>query len=110
MYPWVTHTHSHLAGECPHRCSYCYVQAMAKRSPALKERFSGPLRLIEKELDVNYGTGKTIFVEHMNDLFAEKVPQEFIDPGPLSGLSEKYIRVSNQEPGAIFHDGCPLPR
>ena len=25
MYPWVTHTHSHLGGECPHRCVYCYV-------------------------------------------------------------------------------------
>jgi hypothetical protein len=27
---------------------------------------------------VNYGSGKTIFIEHQNDLFAIDVPQEFI--------------------------------
>jgi hypothetical protein len=27
---------------------------------------------------VNYGSGKTIFIENCNDLFAENVPQEFI--------------------------------
>ena len=31
-------------------------------------KYKGPLRLIEKELAVNYGTGKTIFIEHCNDL------------------------------------------
>lgn len=30
MYPWVTHTHTHLRGECPHGCRYCYVQAMER--------------------------------------------------------------------------------
>lgn len=70
MYDWCTHTHSHLAGACSHTCSYCYVQAMAKRFPAMKARYSGPVRLIEKELSVDYGSGKTIFIEHMNDLFS----------------------------------------
>lgn len=70
MYEFVTHTHSHLGGECPHRCSYCYVQKRAKRFPSLRARYSGPVRLIEKELGVNYGKGKTIFIEHMNDLYA----------------------------------------
>jgi hypothetical protein len=36
MYPWVTHTHSHLAGACPHECK-CYVQ-MAKKFPNMRER------------------------------------------------------------------------
>ena len=78
MYNWVTHTHSHLAGACSHACSYCFVQAMAERFPAMKARYTGPLRLIEDEFKVNYGSCKTIFVEHMNDLFAEDVPDKFI--------------------------------
>lgn len=75
MYPWVSHCHSHLAGECPHSCSYCYVDNPRFGRP---ERYKGPLRLIEKELSVKYGTGKTIFVEHCNDLFAETVPTDFV--------------------------------
>jgi DNA repair photolyase len=77
MYDWCTHTHSHLGGGCPHKCSYCYVQAMAKRFG--HDRYTGELRLVEKELDVNYGNGRTIFVEHCNDLFAEDVPAEWIE-------------------------------
>lgn len=70
MYPWVTHTHSHLGGECPHKCTYCYVDSFRQRVP----KYQGELRLIEKELLVPYGKGKTIFIEHCNDLFAENVP------------------------------------
>ena len=75
MYPWVTHTHSHLGGECPHKCVYCYVKSFPFR-PA---KYQGPLRLIEGELTIDYGTGKTIFIEHCNDLMAKTVPQEFIN-------------------------------
>jgi protein gp37 len=78
MYPWVTHTHSHLAGACPHACSYCYVQAMAKKFPSMQARYTGPIRLIEKELKVDYGIAKTIFIEHMNDLFADAVPTHIV--------------------------------
>lgn len=75
---WISHTHTHLAGRCPHACNYCAIQDMANHYPALKEKYSGPLRLIEKEFSVNYGTGKTIFMENCNDLFAEDVPFDFI--------------------------------
>lgn len=75
MYPWVTHTHCHLGGECPHKCSYCYVNSFPFGRP---EKYKGPLRLIEKEFTVKYGTGKTIFVENCNDLFAESVPGHFV--------------------------------
>ena len=78
MYDWVTHTHNHLAGACPHACAYCSTQDMARRFPALAERYSGPPRLIEKELSVNYGTGKTIFVENCSDLFARGIDQLII--------------------------------
>jgi protein gp37 len=42
-------------------------------------RYAGELRLIEKELDVNYGSGRTIFIEHCNDMWAEGVPDEWIE-------------------------------
>jgi len=76
MYDWVTHTHSHLAGKCSHECSYCYVQAMEARFKSGK--YIGPLSLMEKEFDVKYGEGRTIFIEHMNDMFAMDVPDNFI--------------------------------
>ena len=75
MYSWVTHMHSHLGGECPHKCSYCYVQ---KNRFGVSPKYQGPVRLIEKELEVNYGKGKTIFVEHMNDLFAKGISDNWI--------------------------------
>lgn len=75
MYPWVTHTHAHLGGECPHRCSYCYVTSPRFGRPA---KYSGPLRLIENEFAVRYGAGKTIFVDHCNDIGASAVPLAWI--------------------------------
>lgn len=75
MYDWVTHTHSHLGGECPHKCSYCYVQ---RNRFGVHPRYQGNIRLIEKELDVDYGSGNTIFIEHMNDLFVSGINPEVI--------------------------------
>jgi DNA repair photolyase len=75
MYPWVTHTHAHLGGECPHRCSYCYVDNPRFGRP---EKFKGPLRLMQEELKIRYGESRTIFIDHCNDLFAEDVPAEWI--------------------------------
>jgi DNA repair photolyase len=76
MYDWVTHVHTHLGGECSHKCKYCYVK---KSRFGVPPRYQGKPRLIEKELTVNYGTGKTIFIEHKNDLFADGIEQEWID-------------------------------
>jgi len=85
MYPWVHATHSHLGGECQHKCSYCYV-GTSRFGRA--ERYCGPIRLLDRELNVEYDKknmlrvcGKypaTIFIEHMNDLFAHNVPSDFI--------------------------------
>ena len=76
MYPWVTHTHTHLAGECPHKCTYCYVQAMARRFG--QDRYQGEPRLVESELRISYGAHRTIFVEHCADLWAESMPDDWI--------------------------------
>ncbi|MEI6178309.1 MAG: DUF5131 family protein [Verrucomicrobiota bacterium] len=76
MYPWVTHTHNHMGGVCPHHCSYCYVDNPRFGRPP---RYTGPIRLIEEEFRVRYGEGKTIFVENMGDMFAADIPGCFID-------------------------------
>ena len=75
MYPWVDAMHSHIGGECPHKCSYCYVNNPISGRPA---KFSGPIKMLEGELNVNYGEGKTIFIDHNNDLFAVGVPTYMI--------------------------------
>lgn len=72
MYPWVTHTKSFMAGKCGHGCSFCYVQSMAKRFKT--ERYIGPIRLVEDEFKEPLGRGRTIFIDHMNDLWAADVP------------------------------------
>lgn len=91
MYEWCSHTHSYLTGKCPHGCKYCYVQAMCARFPNMRRRYSGPLALDRKQLDVNYDspairkyaterglTRPMIFIEHLGDLFANGVAQEDI--------------------------------
>ncbi len=77
MYDWVTHMHTHLGGECPHKCSYCYVQ---RNRFGVSPKYKGQVRLLTPELDVNYGKGKIIFIEHMNDLFADGVDADWIRP------------------------------
>lgn len=75
MFGHVTHTHTHMGGECSHRCRYCYVgRGTYGRIP----KYTGPILMVEKELRVNYGEGKRIFIEHCNDLFAADVPDEMI--------------------------------
>jgi DNA repair photolyase len=83
MYPWIQATHTHLGGECSHKCTYCYVDSPRfGRAPI----YSGPIRLLEDEFKVSYNPMKRIgkpsmvvFIEHMNDLWAEDVPTEFIE-------------------------------
>jgi protein gp37 len=46
--------------------------------PWKHDKHAGPIRIIAKELLVNYGTGRRIFCEHCNDLFAAAIPDEYI--------------------------------
>jgi DNA repair photolyase len=76
MYPWVDFMHTHLGGECSHKCIYCYVNNKRfGRAP----RYAGPLRIIEEEFKVKYNKPGTYFIEHKNDLFAKDVPYEFVN-------------------------------
>lgn len=79
MYDWITGTWNPLAGECPHKCMYCSTNTLKKIYPAVREKYSGELRLDEKAMSKNLGKGKTWFVCGQNDLFADAVPKLIID-------------------------------
>ena len=78
MYSFVNKTRNYLAGACPHMCKYCFINDLKKKFPAINKKYSGEIRLIEKELKKNEGKGNFIFVQDMGDLFAWNVPIEAI--------------------------------
>ncbi len=78
MYNWVTKKRNFIGGQCPHQCSYCSTDSFKKRFPNANKKYSGELRLIEKELEKNEGSGNVIFVQNCSDLFAEGVKSECI--------------------------------
>jgi len=93
MYGFITHTWNPLGGECPHRCTYCSTKSLM-RYPAIKAKYTGPLRIIEHELKTNLGSGNYIFVCAQNDLFANRVSKEIINKilGHCSRYTEnKYL-------------------
>jgi DNA repair photolyase len=74
MYDFVTHTWNTVKGECPHKCSYCYMEGIRKRF----NKECKPPYFDESELKTNLGTGSYIFVGSSNDLFAKEHPEEWI--------------------------------
>lgn len=73
MYKWVTHTWCPFRGGCPHECIYCYV-----KSGRAARFYTGDIALSEAAMNDNLGKGRTIFVAHMIDMFAEGVPSILI--------------------------------
>lgn len=108
MYDWVTHMHSHLAGICPHQCKYCYVQ---KNPYGVSPRYLGSLRILEGEFKINYGSGRTIFIEHMNDMFAKEVRYEWIEKifAHCNHFSNNHFvfQTKNPERALEFHKYFP---
>jgi len=78
MYEWVTKKRNYIGGQCPHRCSYCYVGGFKKRFPHTRIRYSGEVYLLEKELAKSEGIGHVVFVQDCGDLFADAVPGTWI--------------------------------
>ncbi len=76
MYEGVV-TWNPLAGECPQKCIYCSTNKFFY--PAQKAKYSGELRIDEKQLNRKFKPGSTVFVVGQNDLFADKVPFDFIE-------------------------------
>ena len=70
MYDFVSHTWNTVKGECPHGCTYCYMTRFGKQNP---------VRFDESELRTNLGSGNFIFVGSSCDMFADDIPQEWIE-------------------------------
>ena len=73
MYEFITHTWNPIIGKCPHDCKYCYV--IYKYGQMKNET----LRLDRNSLNDDFGTGKFIFVGSGVDLFANNIPEEWIN-------------------------------
>ncbi len=73
MYGFVTHTWNPIKGKCPHECSYCYMNKMYKRY-----KWDETLRFDEKCFGDFLPDDSFIFVGSSIDMFAEKVPSEWI--------------------------------
>jgi len=69
MYPFVTHTWNPIRGKCPHDCVYCYMKVYPQSE----------LHFAEKEMQTNLGQGNFIFVGSSTDMWADVVPDEWID-------------------------------
>jgi len=69
MYPDVTYTWNPIRGKCPHECIYCYMKIFKV----------GELRLDEKALKENLGSGNIIFVGSSTDMWAKAIPHEWIE-------------------------------
>lgn len=79
MYDWVDKDRRNfIGGECPHKCSYCYVKSM--NYPAVKARYSGKIRLFENEFKkpLKSKSGKPIFIGSCFDMWADAVPDDMI--------------------------------
>ena len=71
MYGFISHTYNAIKGKCPHGCTFCYMNKFGEQKP---------LRLDEKELKTDLGSGNIIFVGSSCDMFAD-------------GIQEKWMRT-----------------
>lgn len=71
MYKHIDFTWNPIGGECPHHCSYCSTKNFIY--PELRRKYQGKQYLVEKELKINLGKNRFIFVVAQNDLFAGEV-------------------------------------
>jgi len=69
MYEWINVTWNPIKGKCSHDCLYCYMKRFPQK----------PIRLDQKTLNEELGTSKVIFVGSSTDVFANDVPDEWIE-------------------------------
>ena len=86
MYDWVTKTWNPLAGECMHKCPYCYMNGMRRRWR--NPKWLGVPRLDERAIRQRFKGGDVVFVQNASDLFAENVPDVCI--GAVLGVTRKF--------------------
>lgn len=89
MYEFISHTFNTIKGKCYHDCSYCYCKSIAKRF----NKIQSDVKLDEKELTKNLGKGNFIFVGSSCDMWADDIPEEWIDKTiiQLQKFDNKYF-------------------
>lgn len=73
MYEDITHTSNPIKGDCAYDCIYCYMKAINRRY-----HINPKIRLDEKELSANHGSGNLVFIGSSTDMFSEAIPTEWI--------------------------------
>lgn len=68
MYSFVSHTWNPISGKCIHECRYCYMKKFELKDVNLKEG----------ELNTDLSNAEFIFVGSGTDMFAQDVPDEWI--------------------------------
>lgn len=69
MYEFISHTWNPIKGICRHKCVYCYMLGFKLK----------PIRPVEKELKTRLGKDNFIFVGSSTDMWAEDVPDLWIE-------------------------------
>ena len=108
MYSWVTHTWNPVKGECSHGCTYCYMKRWGKQKP---------VRLDEKELKTDLGSGNFIFVGSSCDLFANDIPDLWVlkTLSHMEKFNNRYLlqtknprRVLDYIDAVVISDKCTV--
>jgi len=101
MYEFITHTWNTIKGKCYHDCSYCYMKRFGKQNP---------VRFDKKELKTDLGSGNYIFVGSSCDMWAEDIPDAWIDDTleHCTAFANKYF-FQTKNPGRLLETGLPYP-
>ena len=101
MYEFITHTWNTIKGECYHDCRYCYMKRWGKLKP---------VHFDEKELKTELGSGNFIFVGSSCDMFAENIPDEWINKtlDHCSKFDNKYF-FQSKNPIRFYGKGLRFP-
>ena len=100
MYDWITHTWNPIKGKCPHDCSYCYMKRFGEQKP---------LRLDEKELRTDLGSGNFIFVGSSTDMVADEIPMEWIDRVVHMCHSDNNFLFQTKNPSRFHEVNADFP-
>lgn len=106
MYEFITHTWNTIKGECPHKCSYCYMKKWGKQ-PALKFD-EKEFKKFDKDIaKIDYKP--FIFVGSSCDMFSRDIPTKWIAQ-TLDFLKNSYnakYLFQTKNPGAVNDNYLP---
>lgn len=108
MYP-KTVTWNPLAGECFHKCEYCYREDLM-RYPNNLRKYSGEPRFVDVPIP-SVKEGEVVFVCSMTDLFAENVQDGLIENilSPCWKIPDNVYLFQSKNPSRFWIFGYLFP-